>query len=62
MDSSGAVIPHTTVRARHDFIEFEADATTDDEGAYRLRNLPPGVYLLSLRQADGVLTRRIIKQ
>ncbi|HWS88656.1 MAG TPA: MG2 domain-containing protein [Pyrinomonadaceae bacterium] len=48
LDPQGAVIPGATVLARHGFVEFEAAATTDDEGVYLLRNLPSGVYTLTV--------------
>jgi hypothetical protein len=47
-DPTGAVIPNATVVARHSFTQFEASATTNDEGAYLLRNLPSGLYTVTV--------------
>jgi hypothetical protein len=47
LDPNGAVIPNATVRAKHNFSEVEAGATTNEEGVYLLRNLPSGVYTLT---------------
>ena len=48
LDPQGAVISGATVFAKHSFVEFEAAATTNDEGVYLLRNLPSGVYTLTV--------------
>ena len=46
-DPNGAVIPNVIVTAKHSFADFEASATTNDEGVYLLRNLPSGTYTLT---------------
>ncbi len=48
MDQNGAVIPNAQVVARHSFADFEASATTNDEGVYLLHNLPSGVYAVTI--------------
>jgi hypothetical protein len=47
LDPNGAVIANATVVAKHSFVEFEATATTNEEGVYLLRNLPSGAYKLT---------------
>lgn len=51
-DSSGAVIPGVTVTATLSATEQTYTTTTDDNGRYVLRNLPPATYEVSL-QASG---------
>jgi hypothetical protein len=51
-DPNGAVIPGTTVRAMHKFVEMKFETKTDDEGVYLLRNLPSGLYRLEF-EANG---------
>ncbi|HEX8118562.1 MAG TPA: alpha-2-macroglobulin family protein, partial [Pyrinomonadaceae bacterium] len=48
IDPQGAVISGATVTAKHNFVDFEASTTTDDNGLYLLRNLPSGVYTLKI--------------
>ncbi len=43
-DSTGAVIPGVTVKAREVRTGLERAALTDDTGLYRIMNLPRGVY------------------
>jgi hypothetical protein len=43
-DPNGAVIPNTIVRATLSSTEQFYEATTDDEGKFVLRDLPPGMY------------------
>lgn len=45
-DPSGAVVPGATVLLTDDEKGFKYSATTDSEGRYVLRNLPPGKYSL----------------
>ncbi|HEX7316171.1 MAG TPA: alpha-2-macroglobulin family protein [Pyrinomonadaceae bacterium] len=56
-DPNGAVITNTTVVATHNFVTFEATATTNDEGVYLLRNLPSGVYTLTITAPGFVVSR-----
>src|ERR1043165_4458237 len=44
MDSAKAVVANATVTARNPATNFSRSATTNDEGFYRLINLPPGDY------------------
>src|SRR5258707_4020048 len=47
-DTSGAVLPGVTVEAASPvLIEKVRSVTTDENGAYRLVDLRPGVYILS---------------
>ena len=43
-DTSGAVVPNATVTARFPGTNVSRTTTTNDEGRYRLINLPPGDY------------------
>ncbi|HYO62733.1 MAG TPA: MG2 domain-containing protein [Pyrinomonadaceae bacterium] len=51
-DPVGAAVAGADVRATHQFTKTEYTARTDDEGRYLLRNLPSGVYDLSV-EAPG---------
>ena len=47
-DTSGAVMPGVTVEATSDvLIEKTRSAVTDGEGAYRIVDLRPGVYVVT---------------
>ena len=43
-DSTGAVVANATVTARNPGTNLSRNATTNDEGLYRIVNLPPGDY------------------
>jgi hypothetical protein len=43
-DSTGAVVPNATVTARNAQTGFSRSATTNDEGFFRLVNIPPADY------------------
>ena len=43
-DATGAVVANATVTARNPATNVSRNATTNDEGLYRLINLPPGDY------------------
>jgi len=43
-DSTGAVVTNATVTARNPSTSFSRTATTNDEGFYRIINVPPGDY------------------
>ncbi|HEX5602055.1 MAG TPA: carboxypeptidase-like regulatory domain-containing protein, partial [Pyrinomonadaceae bacterium] len=43
-DSTGAVVANATVTARNPGTNFSRSVTTNDEGFYRIINLPPGDY------------------
>ena len=43
-DAAGAVVPNATVTARNPNTNVSRNATTNDEGFYRITNLPPGDY------------------
>jgi hypothetical protein len=44
IDPQGAAVPNAKVTAKHRLVELSFNATTNDEGAYILRNLPSGIY------------------
>ncbi|MCB1008531.1 MAG: TonB-dependent receptor [Acidobacteria bacterium] len=54
-DDSGAALPGVAVVATGPSLPGEARATTDASGAFRLVNLPPGVYTVTT-QLDGFNT------
>ena len=43
-DSTGAVVPNAAVIARNPATNFTRAAVTNDEGIYRIINVPPGDY------------------
>ncbi|HEV2705911.1 MAG TPA: alpha-2-macroglobulin family protein [Pyrinomonadaceae bacterium] len=47
-DPNGAVVPAVKVTATHNALGFNYEATTNDEGFYLLRNLPAGLYRVTL--------------
>src|SRR5437660_2523575 len=47
-DASGAVIPGATVKAHNSGTGAERAVTTGDTGVYRIPNLPPGHYVISV--------------
>jgi hypothetical protein len=58
-DASGAVLPGVTVEASSaTLIEKTRTAVTDGSGQYRLVNLPPGTYALTLSLPGFVTVRR----
>jgi hypothetical protein len=56
-DQSGAVVPNAKVTAKTDTLVGEKAVTTDVGGYYRLSNLPPGSYTLTVT-ADGFATAK----
>jgi hypothetical protein len=51
-DSTGAVVPNATVTARHPGTNISRSATTNDEGFYRIVNLTPGDYDLTVEATN----------
>ena len=51
-DSTGAVVPNATVTARNPGTNFSRSATTNDEGFYRIINVPPGDYEVTVEAAN----------
>src|SRR4029079_17363426 len=43
-DATGAVVANATVTARNPGTNFSRSVTTNDEGFYRIINVPPGEY------------------
>src|SRR5215813_802100 len=73
-DMTGAALPNATVKATQTSTGAEITATTDSNGRYRLRGLPPGTYnvrvespgfksymIERLRLASGTLARNDIQ-
>lgn len=52
VDPSGAVVPGATCKAKHINSNQEYEGESDDEGKYIIRNLPAGMYELTL-DANG---------
>jgi Carboxypeptidase regulatory-like domain/TonB dependent receptor len=59
-DSTGAVVPNATVTVRNPGTNVSRSATTNDEGNYRIVNLTPGDYEITVEAPNfkkAVLTR-----
>ena len=51
-DSTGAVVANATVTARNPATNISKNSTTNEEGFYRIINLPPGDYEVSVEAAS----------
>ncbi len=51
-DATEAVVPNATVTARNTATSLSRTATTNDEGFYRIINLPPGDYEITVEAAS----------
>ena len=51
-DATGAVVANATVTARNPATNISKNATTNDEGFYRIINLPPGDYEVTVEAAS----------
>ncbi|HJP93934.1 MAG TPA: TonB-dependent receptor [Pyrinomonadaceae bacterium] len=47
-DATNALVPNATVTARNPNTNFSRSATTNDEGLYRIINVPPGDYEITV--------------
>jgi hypothetical protein len=59
-DSTGAVVPNASVTARNPGTNVTRNATTNDEGFYRIINVPPGDYEITVEAQNfkkAVLTK-----
>src|SRR5689334_2477424 len=59
-DSTGAVVPNATVTARNPAKNISRDATTNDQGLYRIVAVPPGDYEVTVEAPNfkkAVLTK-----
>src|ERR1044072_8938771 len=59
-DSTGAVVPNATVTARNPATNITRNATTNDQGLYRVVALPPGDYEITVEAPNfkkAVLTK-----
>ena len=59
-DSTGAVVPHAAVTARNPGTNVTRNATTNDEGFYRIIAVPPGDYEITVEAPNfkkAVLTK-----
>ena len=52
-DPNGAVIPNATITIKGVNVGFNRTLTTDDQGFYRARQLPPGTYNVSVGEITG---------
>jgi hypothetical protein len=60
IDPNGAAVPNITVKATLISSEQFFEAKTDDDGQYLIRNLPPGVYELSVEAAYGFMAIKVV--
>src|SRR5262245_26221111 len=51
-DPSGAVVPNATVTAKNSATNVSREATTNDEGFYKIVNLPPGDYAVTVTASN----------
>src|SRR5678816_1370205 len=51
-DSTGAVVANATVTARNPGTNFSRSVTTNDEGSYRIINVPPGDYEVTVEATN----------
>ena len=59
-DTTGAVVPNATVTARNPATNISRATTSDDSGSYRIVNLPPGDYEITVEAQNfkkSVLTK-----
>src|SRR4030095_16013288 len=62
-DSTGAVVANTAVTARNPGTNISRSTTTNDEGRYRIVNLPPGDYEITVEATNfkkGVITKVVL--
>src|SRR5688572_6421995 len=52
-DSTGAAVPGVAVRVTSPNLISAQSATTDESGRYRISNLPPGKYAISVEADKG---------
>src|SRR5437773_773303 len=53
IDRNGAVVAAVTVTVTSPNLIWTQSATTDNEGRYRILNLPPGRYVVTAEEAVG---------
>jgi outer membrane receptor protein involved in Fe transport len=53
VDTNGAAVPNVTVTVSSPNLIRDQSAQSDDEGRYRILNLPPGKYTVSVAAAGG---------
>src|SRR5258705_8257308 len=59
-DATGAIVPNATITARHPGTNKTSTTTTNDEGVYRIVNLTPGDYEITVEAPNfkkAVLTK-----
>lgn len=52
-DPQGAVVPNVAIRITGVDVGFNRALTTDEEGFYRARQIPPGIYTIVAEQSGG---------
>jgi outer membrane receptor protein involved in Fe transport len=56
LDPNGAVVPNASVTARNQATGLERTVTTDGDGNYRIVQLPPGSYTVTVKGVTGFQT------
>ena len=51
-DPNGAAVPNATVSVKNTATNLTREATTNDEGFYKIVNLPPGIYEVKITAAN----------
>ncbi|PYS53583.1 MAG: hypothetical protein DMF76_27910, partial [Acidobacteria bacterium] len=51
-DANGAVVANASVTVRNTGTNVSREATTNDDGYYKIVNLPPGDYELNVKAAN----------
>ena len=51
-DPNGAAVPNATVTAKNSATNVSREATTNDDGFYKIVNLPPGDYALTITASN----------
>lgn len=52
-DQTGAVVPNVTITIRGVDVGFNRTVNSDDQGYYRARQIPPGIYTVSAAATSG---------
>jgi hypothetical protein len=52
-DPQGAVVPNATITVTGTDVGFTRTATTDEQGFYRMREIPPGIFTIAVAPTTG---------